>query len=73
MKNYQEIEAAFLQAFSYAKLLMSSVIVLCDKECILVYENKEGFSRSRYKKYYWEDMKIPDLYNELKKKLVFNL
>ena len=69
MKNNQEVEAAFLQAFSYAKLLMSSLIVLCDKECILVYDNKNGFSRSRYKKYYWEDMKNPDLYNELKNKL----
>lgn len=69
MKNNQEIELAFLQAFSYAKLLLSSVIVLCDKECILVYESKEGFSRSRYKKYYWEDMRNPDLYNELKNKL----
>lgn len=69
MKNNQEIEAAFLQAFSYAKLLMSSVIVLCDKECILVYDSKDGFSRSRYRKYYWEDMKNPDLYNELKNKL----
>lgn len=68
-KYHQEMEAAFLQAFSYAKLLLSSVIVLCDKECILVYEGKEGFSRSRYKKYYWEDMKNPDLYNELKNKL----
>lgn len=69
MKSNQEIENAFLQAFSYAKLLLSSIIVLCDKECILVYESKEGFSRSRYKKYYWEDMRNPDLYNELKNKL----
>ena len=66
MKNNQEVETAFLQAFSYAKLLLSSVIVLCDKECILVYENKDGFSRSHYKKYYWEDMKNSDLYNELR-------
>lgn len=69
MKNNQEIESAFLQAFSYAKLLLSTVIVLCDKERILIYENKDGFSRSRYKRYYWEDMKNPDLYNELKNKL----
>lgn len=69
MKNNQEIESAFLQAFSYAKLLLSSVIVLCDKECILVYDNKNGFSRNRYKRYYWEDMKDPDLYNELKNRL----
>lgn len=69
MKSNQGIETAFLQAFSYAKLLLSSVIVLCDKECILVYEGKEGFSRNCYKKYYWEDMKDSDLYNELKRRL----
>lgn len=69
MKNNQEIQSAFLQAFSYAKLLMSSVIVLCDKECLLVYDNKNGFNRNRYRKYYWEDMRNPDLYNELKTKL----
>lgn len=69
MKNNQEIEAAFLQAFSYAKLLLSSVTILCDKECLMVYDDKNGFSRSRYRKYYWEDMKNPDLYNELKNKL----
>lgn len=69
MKNNQKIEAAFLQAFSYAKLLLSSVIVLCDKECILVYEKNQGFSRDRYTKYYWEDMKDSDLYNELKNRL----
>ena len=71
MKSNQEIENAFLQAFSYAKLLLSSVIVLCDKECILTYEGKEGFSRNCYKKYYWEDMKNPDLYNELKNLIKF--
>ena len=69
MKNNKEVESAFLQAFSYAKLLMSSVIILCDKECILAYDNKEGFSRSRYKKYYWEDMKNVDSFHELKNKL----
>lgn len=69
MRNNKEIEAAFLQAFSYAKLLESSVIVLCDKDCILVYEKKNGFSRDCYKRFYWGDMKNPDLYNELKKQL----
>ena len=69
MKNNHEIESAFLQAFSYAKLLLSSLIILCDKECIMVYDNKNGFSRSRYRKFYWEDMRNPDLYNELKNKL----
>lgn len=38
MKNNQEIEEAFLQARSYAQLLESSVIVLCDKYYLFVYE-----------------------------------
>lgn len=53
MKTPQDIEAAFLQARSYAKLLDSSVIVLCDKECLIVYERKDWFDRQRYNKYYW--------------------
>lgn len=69
MKNYQDVETAFLQAFSYAKLLMSSIIVLCDKDSILVYGNKNGFSRNSYKKYYWEDLKNPDTFNMLKNNL----
>lgn len=69
MKNNQEIEAAFLQAFSYAKLLESNIIVLCDKECIIVYEKGQGFSRNEYKKYYWENMSNTELFNELKNKL----
>lgn len=69
MKSNQDVDQAFLQAFSYAKLLESSVIVLCDKVCLIVYEKKEGFSRSRYKKYYWENMNNPDTFKELKNKL----
>lgn len=69
MKNNQEIEEAFLQARSYACLLESSVIVLCDKQCLIVYEKKESFDRDRYKKYYWGGLETPDLFNELKNKL----
>jgi cytidylate kinase len=69
MKNNQEIEEAFLQARSYARLLSSSVIVLCDKNCLIVYERKDSFDRDRYKKYYWIDFENPDTFNELKNKL----
>lgn len=69
MKNNREIEAAFLQARSYAHLLESSVIVLCDKQCLIVYEKKESFDRDNYTKYYWEQLESPDLFNELKNKL----
>lgn len=69
MKNNQEIEEAFLQARSYAYLLESSVIVLCDKHYLLVYEKKQSFDRDRYTKYYWEELENPDKFNELKNKL----
>lgn len=69
MKNNQDIEEAFLQARSYARLLESSVIVLCDKQCMIVYEKKESFDRDRYTKYYWGDLENPDKFNELKNKL----
>lgn len=69
MKNNQEIEEAFLQARSYACLLESTVIVLCDKQCLIVYEKKQSFDRDSYKKYYWGELENPDLFNELKNKL----
>lgn len=69
MKNNQEIEEAFLQARSYACLLESSVIVLCDKQCVIVYEKKQSFDRDNYTKYYWGELENPDIFNELKNKL----
>lgn len=51
MKNNRDVEDAFVQARSYANLLESSVIVLCDKTCLLVYEKNKSFDRNKYKKY----------------------
>ena len=67
MKNPQEREAAFLQARSYAKLLGSSVIVLCDKESLFVYE--QVFDRQKYTSFRWSEMTEPDTFNKLKKLL----
>lgn len=69
MKFNQDIEEAFLQARSYAQLLSSSVIVLCDKYCLLVYDKKDSFDRNRYKRYYWSELQSSDIFNELKNKL----
>lgn len=66
MKNNAQIEACFKQAYSYAKLLESSVIVLCDKNCLMIYEKKDGFDRDRYTKIYWGELESPDKFNELK-------
>lgn len=69
MKNNQDIENAFLQARSYAQLLSSSVIILCDKYCLIYYDRKDSFDRNRYKVYYWSEFENPDIFNELKCKL----
>lgn len=69
MKTPQDIEDAFLQARSYAKLLDSSVIVLCDKECLLIYEHTGWFDRHRYTKYFWDELSNPDNFNSLKRKM----
>ena len=69
MKTNQDIENAFLQARSYAQLLSSSVIVLCDKYQLIIYERGNNFDRDRYSKFYWSELSNVDRYNELKDKL----
>lgn len=70
MKNNVEIEKAFVQAKSYADLLHSSVIVLCDKLRILVYaRHNDSFDRNRYMQFGWQDMENPDKFNQLKRML----
>lgn len=66
MRNKKDVYSAFQQANSYAHLMESSVIIVCDKEMLLVYTNKNGFNRNRYRKFFWEDMENPDNFNELK-------
>lgn len=66
MKNNAQIEACFKQAYSYAKLLESSVIVLCDKNCLMSTKKKDSFDRDRYTKIYWGELESPDKFNELK-------
>ncbi|MGQ1934982.1 type I restriction endonuclease subunit R [Ornithobacterium rhinotracheale] len=70
MKNNRDVEDAFVQARSYANLLESSVIVLCDKICLLVYEKNGSFDRNKYKKIYWEELNNSDKFQELKNILI---
>lgn len=71
MKSNRDIEEAFLQARSYARLLLSQTIVLCDKYCLMVYKSEGGvFDRDRYEKYYWGDLQKAELFNKLKKELL---
>lgn len=72
MKNVHEINENFDQGFSYAKWGNAQVLVLCDKEQILVYERQHGsFDRNQFKKFYWGEVMggNPDKFNELKKLL----
>ena len=66
MRNKKDAYYAFQQANSYAHLMESSVIVLCDKEMLLVYTNEIGFNRDRYKKFFWVEMGNPDSFNKFK-------
>ena len=69
IRNNIQLEECFKQAYSYAKLLESSVIVLCDKHGLFVYEKHESFDRTRYTRFYWGELETPDTYNMLKSKL----
>lgn len=72
MKNNKEVEANFKQGLSYAKWGNAQVLVLCDKEQILVYERHNGsFDRNKFKKFYWGEVMggNSDKFNELKKLL----
>lgn len=69
MKNPQEVDDAFKQARSYARLLGATTIVLCDKDSLLVYEQGENFDRHHYTKYYWSEMNNPDKFTSLKNKM----
>ena len=72
MKNGKEIEQNFTQGRSYAKWGNAQVLVLCDKQQILVYQRHKGtFDRNKFKTFYWKEVMggNPDKFNELKKLL----
>jgi len=64
LKNNKEIEDAFKQARSYANLLESEKIILCDKYGLIIYMKKGSFDRYNYEKIYWNDLQNPDVYNK---------
>ena len=67
MKNNRDIEESFKQARSYANLLESSTIILCDKEYLMIYEKGNSFDRNRYEKIYWNELENADKYKKLKR------
>lgn len=69
MKSSRELSDAFNQACSYALLLQAPFMILCDKECLIVYDNKDGFDRNRGVCYYWGEVSSPDKFSELKNRI----
>lgn len=72
MKNGHERKANFTQGRSYAKWGSAKVLVLCDKQVILVYRLHNGeFDQNKFKTFYWSEVMgaNPDKFNELKKLL----
>jgi len=65
LKTNKEIEEAFKQARSYANLLESQTIIICDKYGLIIYQKKDAFDRYKYEKIYWNDLQNPDVYNKL--------
>lgn len=69
MKNSKEIEANFTQGRSYARWGNAQILVLCDKQQLIVYKRKNGsFDRNKFQTFYWKDVMggNPDKFNELK-------
>ena len=67
MANNKEREQAYLQGLSYAHLMESNVLVLCDKLYIYAYDGKQGFDRSNYTRYSWNELQEnPNKFNQLK-------
>ncbi len=69
IKNNKERIEAFIQAKSYANLLQSHTLVLCDDERMIVFPNKNGFDRNYYEEFYWSELSNPDRLSILKKYL----
>ncbi|KGN68233.1 hypothetical protein HR09_08720 [Porphyromonas gulae] len=66
MKNNKDVEECFMQARSYANILEASIIIICDKNCLIIYRKHESFDRNRFMKIYWSELRQPDVYNKLK-------
>ncbi len=66
MRNNKDLLNAFSQARSYALIMQAETLILCDKECMIIYENKNGFDRSNGVRYYWGDFEKADVFQKVK-------
>lgn len=72
IKNNAELAETFDQCLTYACWGKAQVLVLCDKNTIYVYEqdrNGEFDQQHHRTRYRWEQMKNPEIFKELKRKL----
>lgn len=72
IKNNKERVEAFVQAKSYANLLQSHTLVLCDDSLLIVYPKREGFNRNYYEEFHWSELLNPDRLSKLRKYLTNN-
>lgn len=66
MKSTKDIDEAFMQGRSYANLLESDIVILCDKYQLIIFERHNGFNRNKYKRIYWTELSNHDNFNRLK-------
>lgn len=70
IKTNVELEETFKQARSYAIRLESSILIICDKESIWIYEKEKGsFDRASYIKKFWGEINNPDDFKMIKLKI----
>ncbi|WP_016775718.1 type I restriction enzyme HsdR N-terminal domain-containing protein [Anaerophaga thermohalophila] len=70
IKTNKDLEETFKQARSYAVRLEASLLILCDKESIWIYEKEDGsFDRANYIKKFWGEINNPDNFNMIKLKI----
>lgn len=70
MRNNKDLLNAFSQARSYALIMQAETLILCDKECMIIYENKNGFDRSNGVRYYWGDFEKAEVFQKVKSYLI---
>ncbi len=67
MRSNRDIASAFYQARSYALLLQAHVFILCDKNCLMIYQKlDEAFDQARYIKFFWYELSNATNYNKLR-------
>lgn len=68
IRTNRELEDTFKQVWSYGQRLSASILIIADTEAIWVYEkHNDAFDRTRYTKLFWQQLKEPDAFTQLKR------